>query len=220
MAEEIEPDMQCRVRKGGSVPDRRTGNMVWAAFYHSTARPVDFEKFMARMAANGNIPDWLRAANDNIPPDMQEHAHVFVFNATRDPVENRIKAGQFAGIKRDGEYFAAVFYSKLAGRLEAMGYAIDRRGGKEWEIAGIPQSMIDKFNKRSDEIEDEHQRRMKEDPGYLPEYKHELAAKTRCGKQKELTPEQLRDAWDTQLTDDEREALASVHAGKIASGRR
>ncbi len=218
MAEEIEPDMECRVRKGGMDDDRRTGNMVWAAFYHSTARPVDFEKFMARMAASGDIPDWLRAANDNIPPDMQEHAHVFAFNATKDPVEGRIKAGQFGGIKRDGEYFAAVFYSKLAGRLEAMGYAIDRRGGKEWEIAGIPQSMIDKFNKRSGEIEDEHQRRLREDPDYLPEYKHELAAKTRCGKQKELTPEQLRAAWDTQLTDDEREALARVHAGKIAGG--
>ncbi len=223
MAEEIEPDMQCRVRKGGMDADRRTGNMVWAAFYHSTARPVDFEKFMARMAANGDIPDWLRAANDNIPPDMQEHAHVFVFNATRDPVENRIKAGQFGGIKRDGEYFAAVFYSKLAGRLEAMCYAIDRRGGKEWEIAGIPQSMIDTFSKRTDDVEEEHANRLDKDhpdydPDYQPEYKHELAAKTRCGKQKELTPEQLRAAWDSQLTDDEREALARVHAREIAGG--
>ena len=92
-----------------------------------------------------------------------------------------------------------------------MGYAIDRRGGKEWEIAGIPQSMIDKFNKRSDEIEAEHRRRLRDDPDYREAYKHELAAKTRSKKQKELTPDQLREAWDAQLTDDEREALAAVY---------
>ena len=58
-------------------------------------------------------------ADGTIPPDMQEHTHVFVFNATEDPEEGRIKAGQFADIKRDGEYYTAVFYSKLAARLEA-----------------------------------------------------------------------------------------------------
>ena len=133
--------------------------------------------------------------------------------------EGRIKAGEFAYIKRDGEYYTAVFYSKLAGRLEAMGLVIDRRGGKEWEIAGIPQSMIDKFNKRSHEIEAEHRRRMKDDPDYRAEYKHELAAKTRSRKQKELTPEELREAWDAQLTDDERDALAAVYRREVPRGQ-
>ena len=97
---------------------------------------------------------------------------------------------------------------------------IDRRGGKEWEIAGIPQSMIDTFNKRSHEIEAEHRRRLADDPDYRPEYKHELAAKTRSRKQKELTPEELREAWDAQLTDDERDALASgLCAGRSPAGR-
>ena len=47
-----------------------------------------------------------------------------------------------------------------------MGYVIDRRGGKEWEITGVPQSAIDKFSKRSGEVEAEHDRRMKNDPEY------------------------------------------------------
>ncbi len=193
--QEAEADMQCRVRKDGMDVDRTTGNMVWAAFNHSTARPVEGQA-----------------------PDPQEHAHIFVFNATKDQVEGRIKAGQFAGIKRDGEYFTAIFYSKLASRLEAMGFGIDRRGGKSWEISGVPQSAIDKFNKRSQEIEAEHQRRLREDPAYRAAYKHELAAKTRSKKQKELTPAELYRAWSAQLSDGERAALLKVYRREIAGG--
>ena len=216
--EEAEADMMTRVRKDGAFYDRQTGNFVSAAFHHSTARPVDFEEFMVRFGPNDELLSWLQEADGTIPPDMQEHTHVFVFNATRDDVEGRIKAGEFGGIKRDGEYFTARFYSKLARRLEELGYAIDRRGGKQWEIAGIPQSMIDKFTKRSEEIEAEHRRRLRDDPSYREAYKHELAAKTRSPKQKELTPEQLRAAWDAQLTDDERNALAAVYRREASAG--
>jgi conjugative relaxase-like TrwC/TraI family protein len=192
---EIEADMQTRVRKGGAFHDRATGNLASASFSHSTARPVEGQ-----------------------PPDMQRHTHVFVFNATEDPEELRIKAGEFSYIKKDGEYYTAVFYGKLAHKLQERGYVIDRRGGKEWEIAGIPQPLIATFNKRSEEIEAEHRRRLREDPDYRPEYKYELAAKTRSRKQKELTPEQLRAAWDAQLTDGDREALAAVYGREIAAG--
>lgn len=216
--DEAEADMMTRVRKGGAYHDRRTGNGVRAVFHHSTARPVDFQEFMARFGPGDELPGWLQEANGAIPPDMQEHAHVFFFNATKDEVEDRMKAGEFGAIKRDGEYWTALFYARLARRLEAMGYGIDRRGGKAWEIAGIPQSMIDKFNKRSEEIEAEHRRRLRDDPDYREAYKHELAAKTRSPKQKELTPAQLRAVWDAQLTDEEREALARVYARGVAAG--
>jgi hypothetical protein len=161
--DDAEADMQCRVRVGGADFDRRTGNMVRASFHHTTARPVDYDAFMARLGPDAEVPQWLSAANGTIPPDMQEHRHVFVFNATEDPEEARIKAGQFANIKRDGEYYTAVFYAKLASKLQGLGYAIDRQGGKRWEVAGITQEMIDKFNKRSDEIEAEHRRRLREE---------------------------------------------------------
>ena len=185
---EAEADMQTRIRVGGQEADRSTGNMVWAAFDHSTSRPVE-----------GQVPDPHR------------HRHAVVFNATFDPVEGRIKAGQFAGIKRDGEYFTAAFYSRLAGRLEALGYAIDRQGGKTWEVAGVPQAVIETFSKRTHEVEAEHAERLRSDPDYHPENKHELGAKTRSKKQKELTPPELRAAWDAQLTRDDHDALAAVY---------
>lgn len=188
---EAEADMRTRVRRGGEKSDRVTGNMAWAAFRHSTSRPVG-----------------------DSPPDPHRHTHVLVFNATSDAVEGRIKAGEFGFIKRDGEYYTAAFYARLAGKLEALGYVIDRRGGKEWEIAGVPQSVIDKFSKRTRQIEDEAERRGITDP----ERKSELGAKTRARKQKELTPGELREVWDAQLTDQEREALAAVYRREIVPG--
>src|SRR5262249_565827 len=136
-----------------------------------------------------------------------------------DPVERRIKAGQFGNIKRDGEYYTAAFYSRLASKLEGMGYAIERRGGKAWEIAGVQQSVIDKFSKRTEEVEAEHADRLLNDPDYQPANKHELGAKTRSKKQKELTPGELRKAWDAQLSDDERDALAAVYRKETPASR-
>ncbi len=124
--------MQTRVRIGGKDTDRTTGNLAWAAFHHTTSRPVDGQ-----------------------PPDMHEHTHLLVFNATHDPDEDRIKAGQFGNLKRDGEYYSAVFDALYARELEQLGFGIDRQGGKKWEVAGITDHMIDNFSKRTDEIEDE-----------------------------------------------------------------
>ena len=112
-----------------------------------------------------------------------------------DAVDGRIKAGQFGNIVRDKGYYRAAFYSRLAGKLEGLGYVIDRRGGKEWEIAGVPQSVIDKFSKRTTQIEAEAERLGITDAAD----KAELGAKIRAKKQKELTLPELRKAWDAQL---------------------
>jgi conjugative relaxase-like TrwC/TraI family protein len=185
----VEPDMQTRVRKGGAFENGPTGNMVWACFGHSTSRPVAGQA-----------------------PDPHEHTHVFVFNATYDPVEDRIKAGELADIKRDGEYYTAVFDSLLSNKLEAMGFAIDRRPGKAWEVDGVPQSMIDGFSKRRDQV----LARASELGITEPSRVAELTASTRQKKQKELTLPELREAWNGQLTDGEREALANVYAREVA----
>src|SRR5437763_1505261 len=74
--------------------------------------------------------------------------------------------------------------------------------------------MIDKFSKRTRQIEEEAERLGITDA----EEKAELGPKTRAGKQKELTREQLREAWDAQLTDDEREALAAVYRREAEGG--
>jgi conjugative relaxase-like TrwC/TraI family protein len=192
ITEEIEPDMQTRVRKGGADYDRPTGNALTAGFDHATARPEE----------------------DDVLPDPHWHKHVLVWNATRDPVEDRIKAGQVGDVVRDKGYYRSVFYSRLADKLEAAGYVIDRRGGYDWEIAGIPQSMIDKFSKRTAQIDAEAERLGIHDAAE----KGKLGAKIRAKKQKELTLPELRKAWRAQLSDDERDALARVYAREIASG--
>ena len=187
MTEFVEPDMRVRVRAGGADHDVVTGSMLWAEFDHSTSRPVP-----------GSVPDPHR------------HRHVLAFNCTLSD-DGRMKAGQFGDIKCDGEFYAAVFYSKLARRLEGLGYQVDRRGGKEWGIAGIDRALEVKYSKRTGEVEAEHAERLANDADYRPEDKYELGQKTRSGKQKELTQDQLRDAWDGQLSHAERGALAAVY---------
>jgi conjugative relaxase-like TrwC/TraI family protein len=191
MEKHIEPDMLTRVRKDGAFENRATGNMCWAMFGHGTSRPV---------------PGFV--------PDMQQHAHFFVFNATDDPVEQHIKAGEFGDIKRDGEYYTAVFYSLLARNLAGLGYGIDKRGGKEWELAGVLQSMIDTFSKRRDQVLDKAEELGITDKGRIAE----LTAATRSKKDKELTLPELRQEWNAQLTAAEREALAAVYRREAATG--
>ena len=191
MMAEAEADMGCRERRHGADHDVPTGNLAFAAFHHTTSRPTA-----------GRVPD------------MNEHSHLVVFNATRRP-DGEILAGQFGPLKRDGEYYSAVFDSLYARGLERLGFSIDRRGGKKWEIAGIPQSAVDTFSKRTDEIEAEAERL-----GIVDErQKAGLGAKTRSRKQKELTPAGLREAWNAQLTDEERDALAAVYRRDVPAGR-
>ena len=96
-----------------------------------------------------------------------------------------------------------------------LGYAIDRRGDTDWEIAGVPQAVIDLFSKRTAQIEAVARKRGITDEAR----KAELGAETRGKKQKELTMPELRQAWRAQLTDEDREALARVYARQVQPGQ-
>jgi len=189
---DIEPDMQTRVRIRGAEHDRTTGNVLTAAFDHATARPKDSSTL----------------------PDPHWHKHLLVWNATYDPVEDRIKAGQLGNVVRDKGYYRAAFYSRLAGKLENLGYVIDRRGGNDWEVAGVLQSTIDKFSKRTAQIEAEAKKRGITDAAE----KAGLGAKVRSKKKKDLTLPELRKEWAAQLTDAERRALAAVYRKDVPAG--
>lgn len=179
--EDIEAEMQTRVRAGGRNEDRTTGNMVIGEFVHFTARPVE------------GVPD----------PHL--HAHCFVFNTTWDEHEARWKAGQFASLKRDAPFFEAVFHSRLARRLEELGLPTQRTK-QGWELAGVLQSAIGKFSRRTALIEE-----MAREKGVTdPEAKGELGAKTREKKQKDLTLDELRGEWVSRMTADELAALEGV----------
>ena len=167
---EMETAMQTRVRVGDAQEQRVTANMVWAEFVHMTARPVDGK------------------------PDPHLHAHCFAFNATYDEVEERWKAGYFRDLKRDAPYYEAAFHSRLAGQMRALGYRVQAKG-KFWEIDGVPQSVIDKYSQRRDQIET-----LAEKLGIT-----DAAAKDRLGatsreKKVELPMDELFTEWGARLT--------------------
>src|SRR5580698_8256582 len=179
---EMESEMKTRVRRGGQDTDRVTGNMTWAEFIHTTSRPVEGL------------------------PDPQLHAHVFVFNATYCDEERRWKAGQFRDLKRDAPYFQATFRVRLANRLQDLGFGVQRKRDV-FEIAGIPADVLKRFSRRTAQIE-----KAAEEKGITdPKRKAELGAETREKKGPAMSWQSLRKEWNSRLTADEQQLLASVH---------
>ncbi|OOQ57380.1 MobF family relaxase [Mucilaginibacter pedocola] len=172
---EIESDSMTRVRKKKTYEDRKTGELIYASFTHQTARPVE-----------GFVPD----------PHL--HSHCFVFNATWDKDEQRIKAAQFREINRDMPYYQARFQKRLADELIDLGYDV-RRTNKAFEIVGVPQIAINLFSKRTDEIGRVAKERGISDPKALGE----LGAKTRASKQKGMSMDELQASWRMQLREHE-----------------
>jgi conjugative relaxase-like TrwC/TraI family protein len=179
--QDIESEMTARVRKGGRNEERKTGNMVWGEFIHFTSRPVD------------GIPD----------PHL--HAHCFGFNVTRDEKEQAWKAGQFREIKRDAPYFEALFHARLAHSLSDLGLPIARTK-KGWELAGVGKGLIDRFSRRTKQIEDKAREMGIDDP----HAKDELGARTRESKQKDLSFSELQDTWRGRMTPQEIDALKTL----------
>ncbi len=185
---DIESEMQTRVRKAGRNEDRITGNAVWGEFVHFTSRPV------------GEIPD----------PHL--HAHCYLFNTTFDRDENTWKAAQIGDIKRDAPYFEATFHSRLGRKLAELGLEIERNK-TGWEIAGIDRETIDKFSRRTEQIEEFARQKGISDP----EQKSELGARTRQRKQKHIPMDDLRREWFSRLSDEEQGNLQRI-ADRIGSG--
>ena len=172
---EIESEIKTRVRKNGADENRTTGNMAWAEFVHFTARPV------------------------NGIPDPHLHAHCYAFNTTWDDVEKKWKAGQFRDLKADAPYFEAGFHARFAGRLAELGYRIERTA-KGWELAGVPQRVLDEFSKRTEQVE----QKAKELGITSAKGKDGLAAMTRERKRKDMEKPESRELWGKRISADER----------------
>lgn len=182
---EIETGMQARVRDKGKNENRETGNIIYGEFTHFTTRPID------------GVPD----------PHL--HSHCFVFNATYDESDEKWKAGNFRQINQDAPYYEAFFHSKLAEKLGACGYGIDRsRNG--FEIAGIEKDTLDKFSRRTREIEDYAKKNgITEDRD-----KARIGARTREAKRVDVDAEQEFAAWKDRLNDAEYEKLQCLKQNK------
>jgi len=118
---ELEQFAATRIRKGGvQEMDRNTGNLVGAAFVHTTSRALD----------------------------PQLHTHFVLFNATWDRKENRWKALQTGDMFGALNYGTAVYRNELAKRLHRLGYQT-RQTGTAFEIEGVEAKFIERFSKRS-----------------------------------------------------------------------
>lgn len=168
--QDIEADAKTRVRKKGVYDDRTTGSLVWGEFIHQTARPVD-----------GHTPD----------PHL--HAHCFVFNATWDDEERRVKAAKFRDINRSMPFYQARYYKRFADNLSRLGYRI-RLTKHSFEIEGVPKEVIAHFSKRTNEIG-----RIAKEKGITDAKKLDaLGAKTR-GKKQKGSMEELKADWLRQI---------------------
>lgn len=193
---EIEQSAATRVRAKGEDGERATGSLLWADFLHTTSRPVD------------GIPD----------PHL--HVHAYAFNVTYDPVELRYKAAQFGGIKADGPYWEAAFHARLGLALEGIGYRVGR-DGRYMAVAGVPESVVAKFSRRTAEIEEIAGKRGITGEESRGKLKAALGAMTRRSKGDiTLTSEQLTDVWRSRLNLHEREAMRRVMAGESGTGER
>ncbi len=97
----------------GSQSDRTTGNLVAAAFTHTSSRALD--------------------------PLL--HTHHTVFNATFDETEMRWKALQARGMYDAIRYGTAVYRNELAQRVQQIGYHI-RPAKYGFEIEGVSDAVL------------------------------------------------------------------------------
>jgi conjugative relaxase-like TrwC/TraI family protein len=120
---ELERFAATRIRKGGiEDKDRVTGNLVGAAFMHTSSRALD----------------------------PQLHTHFVLFNATWDKTEQRWKALQTSGMFDAIHYGTEVYRNELVKRLQGIGYKI-RQTSSAFEIEGVEPELIERFSKRSKE---------------------------------------------------------------------
>ena len=184
---ELEKRAESRVRKSGQNSERVTGNLVTACFRHETSRELD--------------------------PHL--HTHCVVMNATFDPVENRWKALHPAGMYRAHRFATNFYRHELCKGLRALGYEIENHA-RGFEIKGVPQSVIARFSKRHQQIDQETGERLKkgEVVGNINDLRERVAHGNRRRKLKDSTADRLRETWRREMPPAELSALRAVQVVK------
>jgi conjugative relaxase-like TrwC/TraI family protein len=120
-----------RRRYDGQVVEENAKDVIAAEYRHATARGV----------AGGRAPD------------PQLHSHVVVTGAIRE--DDRVVAISSRPIFRSARELGAFYRSQLAHELANDGYQIKYGTGKDgryFELAGVPQGLLDDFSGRSREV--------------------------------------------------------------------
>jgi len=179
---ELETFAATRVRKQGNQRDRTTGNLVAAAFTHTSSRALD--------------------------PLL--HTHLTVFNATFDETEKRWKALQAGGMYDAIRYGTAVYRNELAKRVQQLGYRV-RPAKHGFEIEGVSDAVLKRFSKRSQqrdavvrELEKKLGRKLSNNAIALAVHQ------SRAKKIKGISTAEVREQQLAQLQPDELQALQKL----------
>jgi conjugative relaxase-like TrwC/TraI family protein len=186
---ELESFAASRVRKGGVQEQNRvTGNLISAAFLHTTSRSLD----------------------------PQLHTHFVLFNATWDKKEGRWKALQTGDMFGAINYGTAVYRNELVKRLHQIGYTT-RRTGSAFEVDGVDPKLIERFSKRSQQ-RDMAVKRQETKLGRKLTKKEvaHVVHQSRPKKLKGLSDEQVRDQQLGEIGFFEKRVLRKVVAGADA----
>ena len=180
---ELEKMAATRVRKGGARADRETGNVIGAAFGHDTSRELD--------------------------PHL--HTHCVVLNATFDAVENRWKALEVQGMYAAQKFAENLYYHELAKGLRGLGYELENNT-RDFEIRGVPASLVERFSKRHRQIDEEAGKRIAAEGLHANEkaVREQVARAARKRKTADATADRLRPLWARQMTPEEHAALAAL----------
>jgi conjugative relaxase-like TrwC/TraI family protein len=189
---ELEKRAEARIRRAGQNGQRITGNLVVALFRHETSRELD----------------------------PQLHTHCVVMNATFDQVENRWKALHPVAMYQAHRFAPAYYRHELAKGLRGLGYEIENHA-KGFEIRGVSRSVIERFSKRHQQIEQEIRDRLAkgEVVENIKDLRERIAHGNRRRKVKNSTAERLRETWRNEMTPDERSSLNSLRSASIHEGQ-
>jgi len=178
---ELEKMICARVRKDGQNTNRLTGNLVASEHVHLTTRPVDGF------------------------PDPHLHIHYVIFNMTFDPVEKRWKAAEMGLTVENTVFLDKVFLSELAENLKKIGLEV-KPTEKAFELAGFPRELIERYSRRTKEIESTAARLGITDPAQ----KAKLGAMTRERKARSLLMPELKEFWFNGLSEEDKKVLKRV----------
>lgn len=113
-----------RIRDGGDVRREATGNLAIATFRHATSRAHD----------------------------PQLHTHAVVINATQDKDGNwrSLEPRAFYQLQKE---IGAIYRQELAHGVVRLGYRIESGKDAMFEIAGVPENVIDALSQRTAAID-------------------------------------------------------------------
>src|ERR1700722_12667541 len=169
------------VRRNGVRHDRRTGNLVVAAYMHDSSRLLD--------------------------PHL--HTHAVAANLSYDGVEGRWKALSALAIYERCAYITEVYRNELAREVRGLGYEIEsQRNVKEvdhgFEIKGISKDVLERYSQRSEQRDEwirqfvaEHERQPTEKEVGV------LVLESRPNKQYEISTSEVRRLQVERITPQE-----------------